>query len=136
MELREHSYANPVYNSWKDMRKRCCNPLDKSYKYYGGKGVKVCPEWLASFQKFCDDMLPSYFPGGTIDRIDNSLGYNKDNCKWSTKTEQQQNRSNVFGYKDRTLEVKQLRSQGLTQTKIGKILGMSQSTVRRILAND
>lgn len=60
---------------------RCYN--DKYYKYhrYGGRGIQVHSDWH-SFNKFIEDMFPSYESGLTLDRIDNNLGYSKDNCQW------------------------------------------------------
>ena len=79
-----------IHKSWAAMKERCCNKNCKSYYNYGGRGITVCPEWL-EFENFYKDMgdMPE---GLTLDRIDNNGDYNKDNCKWSTKKEQQNNR--------------------------------------------
>lgn len=66
------------------------------YERYGGKGIKVCQEWLDSFEKFLEDMGERPL-GKTLDRKDSSKGYFKENCRWSTPNEQARNRkSNVF----------------------------------------
>jgi hypothetical protein len=79
-----------VYRKWSDMIQRCTNVKNKQYCYYGGRGIKVCKRWL-KFENFYKDMgLPP--KNKSIDRIDNNKGYSKSNCKWSTKTEQNQNR--------------------------------------------
>jgi hypothetical protein len=72
------------------MKKRCLVPTHKAYKDYGGRGITVCEEWL-DYNNFVRDMgeAPSNM---SLDRIDNDKGYYKDNCKWSTQTEQMNNR--------------------------------------------
>lgn len=80
----------PGYYSWSMMKQRCMNPKHTDYKYYGEKGITVCNEWL-KFSGFYSDMGER--PEGlTLDRIDNSKGYSKDNCRWATKLEQTLNR--------------------------------------------
>lgn len=85
-----------TYNSWRKMRERCNNVDDRMYSEYGGKGVKVCPEWNESFKKFYEDMgdCPEGF---TIDRIENTKGYSKDNCRWASSYAQSRNRSSSVG---------------------------------------
>lgn len=115
------------------MRKRCSNPNRRDYQWYGGKGITVDPEWQRRFSAFIEDMLPTYFPGATLDRKDNSKNYCKDNCKWSTINDQQKNRSNVKQHWLKEAEVRELRNKGLTQEAIGKQLNMSQGRVSDIL---
>ena len=80
------------YGSWKGIKSRCYNPNACTYEYYGGRGITVCDEWKNSFRKFIEDMGRKPDSTYTIDRIDNSLGYCKSNCRWATKTEQVTNR--------------------------------------------
>lgn len=79
------------------MKRRCSNPKDKSAKYYYQKGITVCDEWAASFEPFRDwAMENGYSDDLTIDRIDNSLGYSPDNCRWISNADQQKNKTNTI----------------------------------------
>jgi hypothetical protein len=76
------------------MIQRCTNPNTKQFKDYGGRGITVCDEWL-SFDAFLRDMGEK--PDGLlIDRIDNDAGYSKQNCKWSSRREQQSNQRRTW----------------------------------------
>lgn len=44
------------YRAWCNMKRRCYDPTFPSYKYYGGRGIKVCQAWLGSFKYFLEDM--------------------------------------------------------------------------------
>lgn len=82
------------YTRWQAMKRRCNNPSDKRFSDYGGRGIKVCDRWLESYENFLTDMgLPPEI-GYQIDRVDNSLGYSKENCKWVTRIENSRNRRN------------------------------------------
>lgn len=81
------------YNIWASMKARCLNPNNKDYLRYGGKGIKICNEWENSFEQFYKDM-GNRPDGYSIDRIDNTKGYYKENCKWSDRHEQQKNKIN------------------------------------------
>lgn len=84
--------TTPLYGVWESMRKRCNNPRCKSYSYYGGRGITVCPEWddFPVFYQWA--MENGYGPGLSLDRVDNDLGYNPSNCRWSTRHEQANNK--------------------------------------------
>lgn len=78
-----------TYNSWAKMIQRCTNSNSDHYHLYGGRGITVCERWLV-FENFLKDMGER--PEGTsLDRKNTEGIYKPDNCKWSTKREQQQN---------------------------------------------
>ena len=88
-----------TYRSWADMLKRCNNKNSWAYKYYGGRGIKVCKRWF-KYENFLEDMgiRSSKL---TLDRKDNDKGYELSNCRWATRKQQSQNRR-PFG-KNRTI---------------------------------
>ena len=91
LKIKHKKSKTPIYNSWENMKKRCLNPTNHNYKNYGGRGIKICDRWLASFTNFYQDMGDRPL-GHTLDRIDNDGNYEPSNCKWSSTKEQLKNR--------------------------------------------
>jgi hypothetical protein len=85
---------NPLYHTWVSMKARCLNQKNRSYPRYGGRGIAVCEEWERSFAAFYRDMGGRPTSKHQIDRIDNTKGYYKDNCRWVTPKENSRNRRN------------------------------------------
>lgn len=111
----------PTWNTWFRMNQRM-KLGDKHSKIYGN--IDIDQRWVDSYEEFLSDMgeRPK---GKTIDRIDNSKGYYKENCRWATQAEQNRNRStNVL-----------LTFNGKTMCAIdwAKEIGIHRDTIRRRL---
>lgn len=96
------------HTSWRNMKARCKYPYMYGSEHYVGKGVKVCKRW-EQFENFLSDMGPKPTPKHSIDRIDNSKGYDPSNCRWATAKEQANNTSQnrLLTYEGVTLNVGQ-----------------------------
>lgn len=87
-----HGQTNSgVYSVWAMMHRRCSNQDDKDFERYGGRGIKVCPEW-GDISRFVSDMGPRPV-GLTLDREDNDGNYEPRNCRWASKSTQSNNTS-------------------------------------------
>lgn len=85
-----------LYRIWKAMKTRCNNPNISYFKYYGGKGVSVCKEWVNSFETFKEWALShGYSDTLTIDRINGDGNYEPNNCRWVSMTVQNRNKKKV-----------------------------------------
>jgi hypothetical protein len=105
--IRKHGLRyTKFYQVWTNMRSRCLNQKTRSYKDYGGRGIKI--DWQ-SFDEFKTDMYDAYLAhvdsfgekDTEIDRIDVNGNYSRKNCRWVTNTEQARNtrKSRIFTYK-------------------------------------
>lgn len=115
-------YKEPWYNNYCCMKSRCYRPKDASYKYYGGRGIKVCDEWLniENFEKWVKEH--PYFEGATLDRINTDGDYEPSNCRWATMAEQDNNRRN-------TLYI-EWNGESHTISEWAKITGLNRSTLK------
>lgn len=83
-----------LYRIWEGMIGRCNNRSMDAFKYYGGRGIKVCSEWLNNYPAFKAWALANgYRDDLTIDRIDSDGDYCPENCRWITKSENCRNGS-------------------------------------------
>jgi len=80
--------STPIYRMWRDMLNRCHHPSRQSWKYYGGRGIKVCNEWKDAGEFFNWAFKNEYYSGASIERIDVDGDYEPNNCKFITKSEQ------------------------------------------------
>lgn len=90
-----------LYKIWCGMKERCYNPNNKRYHDYGGRGIRVCDEWLHDFMAFHDWAFENGYdenaPYGqcTIERANNDEGYYPFNCVWTTIAQQNRNKRNI-----------------------------------------
>ena len=83
----------PEYHAWEAMKKRCQDkPGSKWQKHYWDKGIRVCPEWEGNFLAFREHIGPRPCKGYSVDRIDNSRGYEPGNVRWATAVQQAANK--------------------------------------------
>ena len=116
--IRERPWVNTYYS----MMNRCYSPKCNTYKYYGGRGIKVCDEWhdVNEFAKWADK---TYSQGMTLDRIDTDGDYSPSNCRWATRKEQANNRRSCVNitYNGETHNI----------SEWAKIVGVSRITLNR-----
>ena len=104
-----------TYRAWSNMIQRCTNPKNGSYPDYGGRGITVCERWMV-FENFLADMGPCD-DNLTIERLDNSKGYEPGNCTWIPKAQQSANRRNI------------VRVCGLTTPELSALLGLKPDAI-------
>jgi hypothetical protein len=94
--LRHGEQRTRLYTIWNRMKGRCNNPNDPAFGRYGGRGIRVCAEWSASYEAFRDWAIGNgYASDLTIDRFpDNDGNYEPGNCRWATPLQQSRNRRN------------------------------------------
>lgn len=86
-----------TYESWASAKNRCTCKTSKDYPKYGGAGITFCNRWADSFEQFYTDMGDR--PQNTsLDRIDTTKGYEPDNCRWATRSEQQRNKKKSYDW--------------------------------------
>lgn len=100
---KHHGYGTRLYHVWNSLRQRCNNPNNRAYANYGGRGIHICEEWddFATFREW------AYSSGYdetaekgkcTLDRIDVNVGYNPNNCRWVSLSEQNKNKTTTPYY--------------------------------------
>jgi len=97
IRYQKHGMAqkHPIYGVWHGMRNRCNNPHSDSYSRYGGRGIKVCPEWGEFLPFFEWATKAGWRDGLFLDRQDNDGNYEPGNCRFVTVLVSNRNRSNV-----------------------------------------
>jgi hypothetical protein len=102
------------------MIQRCTNPADIGWHRYGGRGITVCTRWRESFADFYADM-GNRPVGTTLDRINNDLGYEPGNCRWSSRTVQARNSRNA--------RMLTFNGQSRSMSEWSELLGLNIGTV-------
>jgi len=113
------------YRIWFHMKFRATDPRSPNFHNYGphtGRGM--CKDW-ASFDSFYRDMFTTYSDDLTLERVDNTKGYSKENCRWATNMEQQANKRNnrTVRYRGEDMHLAEFcRQAGVTRAAITRHL--------------
>lgn len=112
----------PEHVAWRSMIARCTIPSSTSFRYYGGRGIKVCKHWLRSFLAFLASVGRRPSAKHSLERLDNNKGYFPSNVKWTLRSLQSTNRRSC----------RYLTMNGRTQTMAAwaKEIGISDTTLR------
>lgn len=99
----KHNKENTrLYSVWVNIKTRCYNKNNKTYKYYGQRGISLCKEWKEDFMSFYNWAFANGYDENakrgvcTIDRIDVNGNYEPKNCRWISIQEQQKNKRNKY----------------------------------------
>ena len=122
---------NDIYNDkrlrkiWGSMHERCEYEKHPQYRNYGGRGISVCDEWkeYIPFAKWA--FRHGYESNLTIDRVNPDGMYTPENCRWSTRKEQANNK--------RTNHVVVYEEQEYTLTELAEKIGINKTTLRERL---
>jgi hypothetical protein len=117
----------PTYYSWQAAKSRCENPKNEKFKSYGGAGIHMCEAWRNSFDTFLADMGERP-PGKTLDRLDQTKGYEPGNCQWATHAEQSRNRGTTRLYR--------WRAGWMTVREIAEAEGLVYNTFRKFARSE
>lgn len=135
-------YCNAKYDEktkalvrvWSGMKRRCLNKNSTAWERYGGRGIKICERWINSLENFAKDMGPRP-PGTSLDRINNDGDYCKENCRWATFLQQNNNRqsSRFINFLGKTKTISEWeRETGVRAQRITKRLALGWDESRAI----
>lgn len=111
----------PEYMAYHSMMQRCYKVGSQNWPRYGARGISVCVKWREGFQAFYDDMGPRPSKDHSLDRIDNNGDYSPENCRWTTREVQMNNRS--------VSHKVTLNGETLTIRQWAKVFGVPETTV-------
>lgn len=139
---------HPLYKTWTSMKGRCLNPNKEEYKYYGGRGVKICQEWIDDFLSFAKwSEKNGWREGLELDKDikGNGLLYSPETCSWGTHAQNMKNRRKPLFIKKTSIEnkrrykkvgietVKAIKSTPDTSARQwAKIVGVTPKTICNI----
>ena len=128
----DHRSDNRTYGIWNNMKRRCYNQNSNGYYLYGGRGIKVCDEWLNDYWAFHDwAMEHGYRDDLTIDRINGDGNYEPSNCRWATVQEQRDNARNPYTFvENNTAKRHEINGVYKTMKEWCNMYGVSEPFVR------
>lgn len=122
MNYRHGREPRRLYETWKNMRRRC-TPGGPGCEYYANRGICVCQEWMESYERFREWSLShGYADALTIDRIDNDGNYEPSNCRWVSRLVQSNNK--------RTNRVIEYGGETHTMAEWSRILNVSYCAIK------
>lgn len=121
---------------WRNMMDRCQDPEHPHFHRYGGRGIKVCPEWhdLAAFCAWVDANLGPCPDGMSFDRVDNDGDYEPGNVRWMTWAGQIRNSSSAKITMDIAEEIRRRYAAGEPQPALAAEFGVSRPNISLIVA--
>jgi hypothetical protein len=122
----------PLHRLWLAIRNRCNNPKTPDFKYYGGRGIRVCARW-DRFVDFVEDVGPHPGSGWTLDRKDNDGDYEPGNVRWATRLTQARNRNYCKLNEDDAEKIRKLYSEGIVQTELAIMFSVHQTHISAII---
>lgn len=134
IHMESHSH---LYHVWAGMKKRCYNPKDTAYQYYGGRGITVCDQWKNNYVIFSLwAKTKGYKHGLFIDRKDYNKGYDPANCRFLNKLDSNLNKRGIILNSNTASQIRGMYSCGqYTYKKLGSIFGVSFQTIGMIIQN-
>lgn len=131
-----------LYVVWSNMKKRCDNPLDPGYRYYGAKGITYSTAWQ-TFENFYQDLYYLYSPGLELDRIDEDKDYSKENCQFITSRENIRKSSATKLTARKVVLIRAIAAAVIPQTPytyickvLAEVFKVSSRTIDNILCRD
>lgn len=130
------SSPSPEYRAWKSIKTRCLNPNISRYMDYGGRGIKICDEWINDFAAFLNYVGPRPSPRHSIDRYPNNDGnYEPGNVRWATDAEQSRNRKNTKLTSEDAKFIRHWSDLGYRHKLIAKTFGLHHKYVSALSRN-
>jgi len=135
---KQKSREAKLRDKWRSMKYRCYVKTATGYKYYGGKGIKVCMEWRKSFPAFREWAFKNgYRCNLQIDRIDGNGNYSPENCRFVTHKTNMQNRTTTKLSFKLAKEIRSLYATGkYTKTELGKMFGVTRQSATSVIKNE
>ena len=122
--VKHRMHGTRLYRIFEGMLKRCYNPRHRWYKRYGGRGIRICDEWIENRGAFFSwAMANGYRDDLTIDRIDVNGNYCPENCRFVDMKAQINNRS--------VTPTVEINGQAKTISELSVITGIEYQTLYR-----